>query len=354
MFHRASLRLALSTVLPILASTGVAAQGSEAGQDGGALYQRYCALCHASDGTGYAADNAPSLVSPSFLSTATDEFLFDATAYGRPGTPMAAYGSDLGGPLESDQIRAIADWLRRRRPVEPLALDPNPIAGDRARGSEVYAAECARCHGARGEGVEAVSLSNPRFLASASDAFLQHAIREGREGTEMIAYGKHLAPEQIAALTAFIRTWERPIETPKPVAGAPKAIDPLQHPDGPRPDFVLREGRYLAADDLKAALDQKARVVLVDARPTSDWIASHIPGAVPIPYYDVNALAEMLPKDGTMIVAYCACPHAASGEVVDYLRELGFPATAILDEGFLVWVERGYPVVPGAPPTEPR
>jgi rhodanese-related sulfurtransferase len=140
----------------------------------------------------------------------------------------------------------------------------------------------------------------------------------------------------------------------RPVAGVPTPIEPLLHPDGPRPAFALREGLYLAADELKAALDQKARVVLVDARPMSDWIASHIPGAVPIPYYDVNALAEMLPKDGTMIVAYCACPQAASGEVVDYLRTLGFPATAILDEGYLVWVERGYPVVPGVPPEAPR
>jgi mono/diheme cytochrome c family protein/rhodanese-related sulfurtransferase len=354
MFHRASLRLVLSTGFAILARADADAQGRGTSHDGGALYQKYCALCHGEDASGYAADNAPSLISPSFLATATDEFLFDATAYGRPGTPMAAYGSDLGGPLEPDQIRAIAGWLRRRRSVEPLALDPNPVAGDAALGSEVYVAECARCHGAEGEGTEAVSLSNPRFLASASDAFLQHAIRWGREGTQMIAYGEHLAPEQIAALTAFIRTWERPLDLARPVASAPKAMDPLLYPDGPRPDFVLREGRYLAADDLKAALDQKARVVLVDARPMSDWIASHIPGAVPVPYYDVNALVEKLPKDGTMIVAYCACPHAASGEVVDYLREMGFPATAILDEGFLVWVERGYPVIPGAPPESPR
>jgi mono/diheme cytochrome c family protein/rhodanese-related sulfurtransferase len=336
---------------PILLSTLLAVPALASGSardDGGALYQRYCALCHGEDATGYAADNAPSLVSRSFLSTASDEFLFDATAYGRPGTPMAAFASELGGPLESDQIRAITDWLREKRPVEPLALDAGPLPGDAALGSEIYGSQCARCHGARGEGTEAVSLSNPRFLASASDAFLQHAIREGREGTEMIAYGGHLAPEQIAALAAFIRTWERPVEPAAPVAAVPKPMNPLLHPDGPQPDFVLREGRYLAADDLKEALDQKARVVLVDARPMSDWIASHIPGAVPIPYYDVNALAEMLPKDGTMIVAYCACPHAASGEVVDHLRAVGFPATAILDEGFLVWVERGYPVVTGA------
>ncbi len=351
MLDRASLRLVLSTAISILAFADARGGASD---DGGALYQRYCALCHASDGTGYASDNAPSLVSPSFLSTATDEFLFEATAYGRPGTPMAGYGSDLGGPLEPGEIRAIVAWLREQSPLEPLVLDPNPLTGDATRGTEVYRAECAGCHGARGEGAEAVSLSNPRFLASATDAFLQHAIREGREGTEMIAYGGKLSSEQIAAVTAFIRTWERPLEPQRRVASAPNAIEPLLHPDGPRPAFELRDGRYLAAEDLKEALDGKARVVLVDARPMSDWIASHIPGAVPIPYYDVNALAETLPKDGTMIVAYCACPHAASGEVVDYLREKGFPATAVLDEGFLVWVERGYPVAPGAPPEAPR
>jgi rhodanese-related sulfurtransferase/cytochrome c553 len=262
---------------------------------------------------------------------------------------MAAFGSELGGPLEPDQIRAIIEWLRRKQSREPVALDAGPIPGDAERGSELYRSECARCHGERGEGTSAVSLSNPRFLASASDAFLQHAIREGREGTEMVAYGGHLPPEEIAALTAYIRTWERPVQPATALARAPKPTAPLLHPDGPRPDFVLRKGRYLAADDLKAALDRKARVVLVDARPMSDWIASHLPGALPIPYYDVNALAEKLPKDGTMIVAYCACPHAASGKVVDHLRTLGFPATAILDEGFRVWVERGYPVVSGDP-----
>ena len=349
-----SWRLVPSSAIAILVIADAYPQGAGAGHDGGALYQRYCALCHASDGTGYAADNAPSLVSPSFLSTASDEFLFDSTAYGRPGTAMAAFGSELGGPLEPDEIRAIAAWLRRQRPVAPLALDSNPVTGDAARGSEVYAEECARCHGVRGEGVEAVTLSNSRFLASASDAFVQHAIREGREGTEMIAFGRRLPPDQIAAVTAFIRTWAQPIEPLRPVGSVPAAIEPLLHPDGPRPEFQLREGRYLAADDLKAALDEKARVVLVDARPTSDWIASHIPGAVPIPYYDVSALADKLPKDGTMIVAYCACPHAASGEVVDLLREMGFPATAVLDEGFLVWTERGYPVVPGTLPADPR
>ena len=48
--------------------------------------------------------------------------------------------------------------------------------------------------------------------------------------------------------------------------------------------------------------------------------------------------------DDTFIVAYCACPHAASGHVVDALRERGYRNTAVLDEGILVWRELGHPV----------
>jgi mono/diheme cytochrome c family protein/rhodanese-related sulfurtransferase len=341
--------LVLPTLLAILTAASASAHNESPREDGAALYGRYCELCHGTDGSGYAADRAPSLISPSFLETATDELLVDATAYGRPGTPMAAFSSELGGPLEPGEMRAIVAWLRAQRPVAPLALGRETVTGDVLLGSELFRAECARCHGARGEGTSAVSLSNPRFLASASDAFVRHAIREGREGTDMMAYGELLSEDQVAALTAFIRTWAQPLEPPKPAGRASNAGEPLLYPDGPRPAFDLREGRYVAADDVKKALDARARMVLVDARPTSDWITSHIPGAVPIPYYDVGALAESLPRDGTMIIAYCACPHAASNEVVDLLRARGFTATAVLDEGFLVWQERGYPVVPGAP-----
>ena len=51
---------------------------------GPALYARYCQLCHAADATGYAADNAPSLVSPTFLASASDTFIASGIRLGRP------------------------------------------------------------------------------------------------------------------------------------------------------------------------------------------------------------------------------------------------------------------------------
>src|SRR5215212_2200290 len=64
--------------------------------DGGQLFKTYCQLCHGPEGKGYAADNAPSLVSATFLATASDEFLRAGIGRGRPGTAMAGYARDLG------------------------------------------------------------------------------------------------------------------------------------------------------------------------------------------------------------------------------------------------------------------
>lgn len=94
-------------------------------------------------------------------------------------------------------------------------------------------------------------------------------------------------------------------------------------------------------------------MIVLDTRPGSAWQRIHIPGAVPMPYYrDKSRIAENLPNDGTWIVAYCACPHAASDSVVDHLRSLGYENTAVIDEGILKWIEMGLPVVAGKDKTD--
>ena len=61
---------------------------------------------------------------------------------------------------------------------------------------------------------------------------------------------------------------------------------------------------------------------------------------------------DKLPNDGTWIIAYCACPHHASGVVFDELRRRGYKTSAVLDEGVFAWQHKGYPVVaaPGSLP----
>jgi cytochrome c oxidase cbb3-type subunit 3/ubiquinol-cytochrome c reductase cytochrome c subunit len=115
------------------------------------------------------------------------------------------------------------------------------------------------------------------------------------------------------------------------------------NPKGKAPDFTLRDDRFVSAEQVKRALEAKRRLVIIDARSPSDWIQFHVPGAVPVPYYDTAKL-ERIPNDGTWVIAYCACPHHASGEVVDALRRRNYPHTAVLDEGILFWRKAGYPI----------
>jgi len=312
-------------------------------EDGKALYSRYCQLCHARGGTGYAADRAPSLVSAMFLTAANDAFIARGIRFGRPGTAMAAYGKGRGGPLDEPQISAIVAYLRALGP-RAIALPEREPAGDGPRGAALYAQKCRSCHGAPNEVGKAPQLYNPEFLAAATPAFLRHSILHGRPPTRMPAFERRLSAAQVDDLVAWLTSL--PKATPPSSPSAPVIPDDLpllRHPEGKQPEFTLREGRFVSAEQVKQALAAQQRFIVIDARSPSDWLQFRIPGALPIPYYETAKL-ERIPNDGTWIVAYCACPHHASGEVVDALRKRNYPHTAVLDEGILFWRQQGYPI----------
>ncbi|MEQ8890023.1 MAG: c-type cytochrome, partial [Sandaracinaceae bacterium] len=287
---------------------------------GEGLYRRYCALCHGRDGEGYAADDAPALASPEWLRSASDEFIRSALEEGRPGTAMSAWSRTHGGPLNEAQIEAIVTYLRSWQRHPQVDVEQVPVVGDAGRGRVVYASECAQCHGANGEGVDAIQLRNPQLLATASDGFLQYAILHGRTGTRMPAFRDRLAPDQVNDVVAHLRSFDRrrPPAHAHPgddrLAEIP-SLDEMQlvvNPDGRQARMTLRDDRFVPSAQVKRALDEGRRVVLIDARATSDWLAGRIPGAIPMPFYEMDDVVEALPRDGTWMVAYCACPHAAS------------------------------------------
>ncbi len=321
------------------------------------LYATYCALCHGADARGYAADHAPSLVNPSFLAAADDQYLAKSIAYGRPGTAMAGYGTEVGGPLDPEAVRRLVAWLREQGP--PAETLPTVARGDARRGAQVYAKDCQPCHGDRDTRGEGTHLANPVFLTQASDAFLRHAIVHGRPGTPMKAWAGRLSDSQIDDVVAHVRSFAGATVQ---AAAAPRLLSPptgqeplVVNPDGEAPSFTLRDGRFVPARQVAEALAAGRKLIVIDARSPSDWMRSHIPGSLSVPYYDFRRL-DALDNDGTWVVTYCACPHHASGEVVDELRRRGFAHTAVIDEGILEWQRRGYPMVtaPGvtAPPAE--
>jgi cytochrome c oxidase cbb3-type subunit 3/ubiquinol-cytochrome c reductase cytochrome c subunit len=316
---------------------------------GQSLYGSFCATCHGVAGNGYVADNAPSLRNPTFLASATDEFLRAAILRGRPGTAMGAYARSTGGPIDTDEANAVIAFLRQGGPpVESL----QPVrSGDATRGQAVYEKNCQRCHGTRTQRVSAIHLANSVLLETASDAFLRRAIEAGRPPTSMVPWKDALTPEQIDDVVAYVRSLATPAPLPPLPPAAPRQGPIVINPKGRAPDFVLRDDRYVSIDQVKAALDKRRRLIIVDARTPGEWSTLHITGSISTPHYDPKALDD-IPNDGTWVLAYCACPHHVSGEVVDALRKRGYKHTAVIDEGVYAWQQKGYPVVaaPGSKP----
>ena len=305
---------------------------------------------HGADGQGYLADDAPALANADFLSIATDAFLYAGTYDGRPGTPMSAWGDVHGGPLSEVDVRDVVALLRSWETEPREDVSGITVSGDATRGASVYATHCAECHGESGEGVSALSLDNAVFQDTVSDGFLVRSIERGRRDTAMAAFASTLSAQEIDDVVSFVRTLRREPEPEWPIEDLPRTDMLVLNPSAETPDFTLRDGRYVPAADVHAAMLAGQRIVLLDARATSDWVLGHIPGAAPFPFYMVDELAATLPNDGTWIVAYCACPHAASGRVVDDLRALGFASTAVLDEGIYHWQDAGYPMARGRLP----
>ncbi len=316
--------------------------------EGARLYRTYCGLCHGDELEGYAADDANALRNQSFLRTVADDFLRTAIAEGHPGTAMAAYARSFGGPLEATEIDAIVAYIRSFQRDASLPVHDDTVTGQAEEARQLYAARCAGCHGRSGQGDTAISLNSPVFLDTASDGQIRYAIAKGREDTPMPAFENDLPPDRIDDLVAFVRSL-RVAGPPRQRVAQPEIDydDVVIHPQGPAPTFHLREERFVPAAEVAEALEQGARLIVLDARPTSEWLDFHIPGAIPTPYYAVDETIEHLPRDGTFIVAYCGCPHAASGQVVDALRRAGFENTAVLDEGIFYWRDEGYPVASG-------
>jgi rhodanese-related sulfurtransferase/mono/diheme cytochrome c family protein len=320
---------------------------------GGELYGRMCAVCHGASGQGYSADDAPGIGRRQFLAAVSDHFLHEAIAAGRTGTTMSSWGRDRGGPLTDADIDAIIAFMRLW-PHGASALDERPLHGDVARGTEIYARECVRCHGAMGTAGPLLRVGNPELLQDASDGFLRDAILHGRSGTPMTSFDKALGESGTDDAVALLRSWQaaagpvRHTASPARVPPLPLGRVPL-NPRGPEPIGFRPNPDTTPAAMIKAQMDRGARMVILDARAPSDYVNEHIAGAVSVPFYDPSPYLRQLPKDA-WAVCYCACPHAESGQLARKLVAAGFKKVTVLDEGLGYWKGHGYATHAGIDP----
>lgn len=91
------------------------------------LFDITCSPCHGSQGLG---GIGPALNSQQFLSAASDAQIRSLISVGVPGTAMAAFSLDHGGPLTLEDIDAITLYLRYLEETAPDNPDwLNPLGG---------------------------------------------------------------------------------------------------------------------------------------------------------------------------------------------------------------------------------
>jgi mono/diheme cytochrome c family protein len=167
----------------------------------------FCVACHGPEGKGKPYDGepfgVPTLANQDFQSVASAEYLLFTLVEGRGGRMMASWSSRVSG-LQKGELREIAGALRLWRSTFRATGPILQAGGSRSRGEEVFGLWCAQCHGGRGEGGLAKGISNPDFLAMASDQFLLETIMKGRSNTAMPAWSR-LTDRETADLLAFVR-----------------------------------------------------------------------------------------------------------------------------------------------------
>jgi rhodanese-related sulfurtransferase len=112
------------------------------------------------------------------------------------------------------------------------------------------------------------------------------------------------------------------------------------------------EMETVAGDELLRRV-KDGEVTVLDVRPSEEYRAGHIPGALSIPLGELKARFKELPKRRD-VVAYCRGPYCVFAvEAVELLRKKGFKAYRMKD-GVLDWRSRGWRVDAESEGVRPR
>jgi rhodanese-related sulfurtransferase len=130
-----------------------------------------------------------------------------------------------------------------------------------------------------------------------------------------------------------------------------KMTDRLRYTDG-SPDWAAKGmGLSVSGAYIKKLLDEKANVMLIDARPKRVFDKGSIPGAVNISDTDFDKNVDKLPADkATPLIYFCGGLECVlSNKSADKARKLGYTNVKTYVEGYPEWAKLyGEAAAPGA------
>jgi cytochrome c oxidase cbb3-type subunit 3/ubiquinol-cytochrome c reductase cytochrome c subunit len=200
------------------------------------LYAQNCAGCHGADGL---RGPATPLASPVYQALVDDATLRRVVAQGEPGSMMPAFSRSFGGELTDAQVDAIVRGMREDwNKGNPLAGEnvppyPDDGKGNAKAGEQVYASNCARCHGPAGGKIgTSGSVLNPDFLSLMTPQALRTAVIVGRPDLGMPDWnnqikGRPMSGQNVSDVVAFIVA-QKPTAAPERTQG-PQAIQGAAH-----------------------------------------------------------------------------------------------------------------------------
>jgi mono/diheme cytochrome c family protein len=196
-------------------------------------YAENCAVCHGAAGEGI-GDNPPMNSEAVRLMSETD--LTRVIARGRDNTLMAAWAAEEGGIFTNPQITEFVtliqqvNWEFVDARVAELGLTPPEViemeiseevlasvaslpGGETlSNGLQVYAENCAACHGANGAGTVIAPALDSADLRATDRTELLDLVNTGVPGTMMAGWKNMLVSEEIGAVIDLIYRWPEMVQ----------------------------------------------------------------------------------------------------------------------------------------------
>ncbi|MFT3987840.1 cytochrome-c oxidase, cbb3-type subunit III [Aestuariivirga sp.] len=173
---------------------------------GGSIFKVRCVTCHGSGAQG--GPGYPNLNDNSWLWGGTPEDILQTITHGvrfasdadtRSPPPMPAFGKD--GMLDQTKIVQVANFVRK---ISGQTFDE----AQATPGAEVFAQNCASCHGDKGEGKAefgAPQLNDAIWLYGGTLADIEHQVNNPRLGV-MPAWGPQLGDVAVKELAAYVHS----------------------------------------------------------------------------------------------------------------------------------------------------